>query len=49
MRKPPDIPIDDESDPSSIDMSSLTYLGLWGGAAAVALLMVASATMSETG
>lgn len=49
MRKPPDIQIDDESDPSSIDTSNLTYLGLWGGAAALALLMVAAATMSETG
>ncbi len=49
MRKPPDIPIDDQSEPSSTDMNSLTYLGLWGGAAAVALLMLASATMSETG
>jgi hypothetical protein len=49
MRKPPDPPIDDESDASPIDMRSLTFLGLWGGAAAAGLLVVAVATHTESG
>jgi hypothetical protein len=49
MRKPPDPPIDDESDASPLDMRSLTFLGLWGGAAAAGLLVVAVATHTESG
>jgi hypothetical protein len=49
MRKPPPPPIDDESDSSPIDMRSLTFLGLWGGAAAAGLLVVAFATHTDSG
>lgn len=47
MQKLPDTELDDETPP--IDMQSLTRLGIWGGAAAAGLLLVAIATYTEGG